>query len=94
MGGQESVRLVESQMPSHTHQVTVNGATSGSEKPTNRFLGRVSDGTAYAGTSNGKTLNPGAIDRSGGSQPHENKPPYLALNYCIALGGIFPAAPE
>jgi microcystin-dependent protein len=90
-GGRESVSLAESQMPAHTHDVAVNGATSGSRKPNNRFLGRVSDGTAYAGASNGRTLNPGAIARSGGGQPHENRPPHLTLNYCIALQGIFPA---
>ena len=94
MGGRESVSLSESQMPAHSHQLAVNGSTSGSDKPNNRFPGRVSDGTAYAGTSNGKTLSPGAIARSGGSQPHENRPPHLTLNYCIALAGIFPAASD
>ena len=54
-GGAESVSLTESEMPAHDHQVSVNGATSGSNKPNNRFLGRVSEGTAYAGASNGKT---------------------------------------
>src|SRR3954447_11939499 len=90
-GGLESVLLAESQMPSHNHEMAVNGATSGSEKPNNRYLGRASNGTAYAGTSNGRTLNPNAVARSGGGQPHENRPPHLTLNYCIALEGIFPA---
>ena len=90
-GGVESVSLAESQMPAHNDKVKVNGATSGSERPNNRFLGRVSNGTAYAGTANGKTLNPGALGCSGGGQPHENRPPHLTLNYCIALQGIFPA---
>ena len=51
----------------------------------------LSTGTAYAGASNGKTLNPQAITPVGGDQPHENRPPHLTLNYCIALQGIFPA---
>ena len=42
-GGVELVSLAESQMPAHNHKVKVNGATSGSEKPNNRFLGRVSE---------------------------------------------------
>ena len=46
---------------------------------------------AYAGTANSRALNPGAIRRSGGGQPHENRPPHLTLNYCIALEGILPA---
>ena len=90
-GGLESVSLDESQMPAHNHEMKVHGGTSGSDKPNNRFLGRVSDGTTYAGTANGRALNPGAIRRTGGGQPHENRPPHLTLNYCIALQGIFPA---
>jgi microcystin-dependent protein len=71
--------------------MAANGPSSGSDRPNNRFLGRVSSGTAYAGTSNGRTLNPEAISRTGGGQPHENRPPHLALSYCIALEGIFPS---
>ena len=91
MGGAESVSLTESQMPAHNHQMAVNGPSSGAAKPTNRYLGRVSTGTTYAGTSNGRTLHPAAITPAGGGQPHENRPPHLALNYCIALQGIFPS---
>lgn len=90
-GGAESVTLSESQMPAHNHLMSVNGPSSGSAKPNNRYLGRVSSGTAYAGASNGRTLNPGALAPAGGGQPHENRPPHLALNYCIALQGIFPS---
>ena len=91
LGGAESVGLTENEMPAHNHQMSVNGPSSGSDRPNNRFLGRVSQGTAYAGTTNGRTLNPDAIGNAGGSQPHENRPPHLALNYCIALQGIFPS---
>jgi microcystin-dependent protein len=91
VGGEESVSLTESQMPSHHHRMSVNGPSSGSNNPNNRYLGRVSTGTAYAGSSNGKTLNPQAITPVGDDQPHENRPPHLTLNYCIALEGIFPA---
>jgi microcystin-dependent protein len=90
-GGAESVTLTEGEMPTHSHQVQANGATSGSAKPNDRFLGRVSAGTAYAGASNGRRLNAAAITPTGGGQPHENRPPHLVLNYCIALEGIFPA---
>ena len=91
VGGAESVSLSEAEMPAHTHQVSVNGASSGSSKPSNHYLGRTSSGTAYASTSNDRTLNPDALVPAGGSQPHENRPHYLALNYCIALAGIFPS---
>ena len=91
--GSESVSLAESELPAHSHQVSVNGAGSGSKKPTNRFLGRASSGTTYAGSANGKTLNPEAVMPSGGGQAHENRPPLLTLNYCIALEGIYPSRP-
>jgi microcystin-dependent protein len=90
-GGVESVSLDESQMPAHRHEMRVHGGTSNSDKPNERFLGRTSEGTTYSDTANAKALTPGAIRRSGGGQPHENRPPHLTLNYCIALEGIFPA---
>ncbi len=91
VGGVESVTLTEAELPAHTHQVSVNGASGGSSKPGNRYLGRASGATAYAATANGTTLNPDAVVPAGGSQPHENRPPHLTLNYCIALAGIFPS---
>jgi microcystin-dependent protein len=90
LGGEESVAMTESQMPVHQHQMSVNGGSSGARSPHNRYLGRVSGGTAYVATSDGSALNPGAITDSGGGQPHENRQPHLTLNYCIALQGIYP----
>jgi microcystin-dependent protein len=88
VGGAESVTLSEAEMPAHTHRVSVNGASSSSSKPSNHYLGRASSGTAYASASNDRTLNPDALPPAGGSQPHENRPPHLALNYCIALAAF------
>jgi microcystin-dependent protein len=90
-GGEESVTLTETQMPSHSHHMAVNGASSGSNNPNNRYVGRLSGGTGYAPTPNDRTLNRGAITDAGGGQPHENRSPHLTLNYCIALEGIFPS---
>ena len=47
-------------------------------------------GTPYAGTVN-EQMSPNACTAVGGSQPHENMSPYLVLNFCIALQGIFPS---
>jgi microcystin-dependent protein len=91
VGGVESVTLTEGEMPIHTHQVSANGRASSSSKPGNHYLGRASSGTAYASTTNGTTLNLDAVVPAGGSQPHENRPPHLALNFCMALTGIFPS---
>jgi len=90
VGGAESITLTEAELPTHTHQVSVNGRASSSSKPGNHYLGRASSGTAYASTVNG-TLNPDAVVPAGGGEPHENRPPHLTLNYCIALAGIFPS---
>jgi len=71
--------------------MSVNAPSSDSDEPDSRFLGRTSDGTAYSGASDGATLHPAAISRSGGGQPHENRSPFLTLNYCIAMQGIYPS---
>ena len=46
---------------------------------------------AYAGATSLVPLNPAAITTSGGNQPHENRPPFLTVNFVIALQGIFPS---
>lgn len=46
---------------------------------------------ATTGLFSGTTMNPSMIGPSGGSQPHDNMQPYLAINYCIAMEGIFPS---
>ena len=89
-GGAEQVALTRAQMPSHGHRMSVNAAAGGSDTPKDRFLGRAEAGT-YAGKNDDTTLNADAVTRSGGSRPHENRPPHLVLSYCIALEGIFPS---
>jgi microcystin-dependent protein len=90
-GGFERVSLSEAQMPSHDHEVPVSSEAGDSDTPDNRFLARAPGVPTYSGTTNNRSLNPSAIGRTGGSQPHENRPPHLVLNYCIALEGTFPS---
>ena len=92
-GGVEGVVLNSNQMPIHNHQVNAstargNGATPGSGMIWSRSSG--SDGIYQSGAPN-TPLAPSAIGNAGGSQPHENRMPYLALNFYIALFGIFPS---
>ena len=47
--------------------------------------------TIYAAGSDGTQMNPGMINLAGGSQPHNNVQPFLGVNYCIALSGIYPS---
>lgn len=93
--GSETVTLISSQMPAHNHimQATTNSTAA---SPNNAILATASlstDGTpvnAY-GTTPNTTMAPTSVGISGGSQPHTNMQPYLVVNWCIALSGIYPS---
>jgi microcystin-dependent protein len=87
MGGEEAHTLLASEMPAHNH--VLNGTNA--DQTTNRPGGALpAKGGAY-GTSPNTTLAAGALGTAGGSQAHNNLPPYLGLNYIICLEGIFPS---
>ena len=94
-GGSETVELQISEMPMHNHRVACLQDDPTSGKPSGKFLGILSvpsDASAmlYATTSDA-LMAPTAITNTGEDQPHENMPPYLALNFCIALQGTTPS---
>jgi microcystin-dependent protein len=98
--GQPSVTLNATQIPQHTHAVSAvtvpaGGVSQRTAVATNTaFLsGSRPPNRAYQNPAQAITspFSPKAILPTGGSQPHENTQPYLALNFCIALEGIFPA---
>lgn len=96
--GQTSVTLTTNQIPSHPHAVTAVTVGDASERtaiPTNvAFLsGSRNPNLAYQnpGAAVTSAFSPKAITVNGGSQPHDNMQPYLVLNFCIALEGIFPS---
>ncbi len=95
MGGSETVTLLVSEMPAHTHTVNGLGALATTSTPTaGTCLGRSTNGNAYADAASGfQQFAPEALPPAGGSLPHNNLQPYLTLNYCIALQGVFPARP-
>jgi microcystin-dependent protein len=87
-GGSATVPVTTATLPQHTHLVNANGngdvsAGSNATLPGGGATG-YGNGTATA-------MNPAIVGNIGGSQPHENRQPYLALNYCIAVVGIFPS---
>lgn len=90
--GAESVVITVSEMPAHNHSVPCSTARGNSATPTAGAVWAASSGrdNNYSSATPDSTLAPGAIAAYGGSQPHENRPPFLTLNYCIALQGIFP----
>lgn len=102
--GTESVTLTVQQMPAHTHDLSntatmpVNGVLATQSTPSGNYYAPVSGNPFQYGIdpqANGMAsdvLN-GTASAVGGNQPHENRMPYLVLNYCIALVGIFPPRP-
>lgn len=89
-GGAAQVALTLAQIPSHTHAVTASSNPASVADPSNAYWAATSQ-AAYASTSSQSVLAPQAIANMGGGQGHENMGPYLALNYCIALTGIYPS---
>jgi microcystin-dependent protein len=79
-------------MPAHTHLVTASANDAVAVVSTNNYLARTTAANVYRDqASNLTTLNAASISAVGGSQPHTNMQPYLVLNFCIALQGIFPS---
>ena len=91
--GQESVSLLTTQIPSHTHTLGASTQAATSDVPAPEAVpGRSTGGLlAYAAATPGTALSSSALSTAGGSQPHNNMMPYLVLNYCIATQGIFPS---
>ena len=97
MSGVEDVTLLVSEIPFHNHNINTHNLDAGglqNPAPT-VILAKSSQGNAYQSVVNVNLtlLAPQALTTAGGSLPHNNMQPYLTLNFCIALQGIFPARP-
>ena len=97
-GGTETVTLLQSEMPVHAHTVGMaNNGNGDSGSPVNNTWAGVPSGRGFllayhSGPPTAKMLAT-LIQPAGGDQPHTNMQPYLTLNFCIALQGVFPARP-
>jgi microcystin-dependent protein len=89
VGGESAHTLSPSEMPAHVHPVTGSSAGATVKSPSGKLWG-AAPSSPFAPTPN-TTMNPAAVAQVGGSQPHDNHPPTLILNFCIALQGIFPS---
>ncbi|MEH3052929.1 MAG: tail fiber protein [Patulibacter minatonensis] len=94
--GSETVTLLSSEMPAHAHALVANSAPGNVSTPENgqSVLSRSTGGSAYSTASTGLVqLAPTTLSPTGGSQPHNNLQPYLVMNWCIAMQGVFPSRP-
>jgi len=88
-GGEPAHTLSISELPMHTHVANGTSANGNTPVPTANLLGQANN--VYRSPDNFVSLNPSTITNVGGSQPHENRQPFLVLNFIVALQGIFPS---
>lgn len=89
--GEETHTLASNEMPQHTHPLVATDNNATADDPLNNMIAQSAQ-TAYA--SPGATLaamDTATVTNVGGGQAHNNMQPYLALNFCIALQGLFPS---
>jgi microcystin-dependent protein len=90
-GGVEAVTLTSQTTPAHTHQLTA-ALTATSDSPANTMLApNPNIATLQFGGDEPVPYPPVLVSVVGGSQPHENRQPFLCLNFIISLSGIFPS---
>lgn len=99
MSGVEQITLLQSEIPVHTHLMSGSDADATTADPAGQYpaKGMWDNGTAfglmgaYSSTAPGNAMMaPQAVALAGGGLPHNNMQPYLTLNFCIALQGVFP----
>ena len=87
--GEETHTLSVNEMPEHTHTIQASSDPSTSQDPTDTVLAQ--SGQIYKQSTNLVDMVSGTMTNTGGGQAHDNVQPYLALNFCIALQGLFPS---
>jgi len=90
--GSQTVTLLQSEMPAHSHALNANTTTASKSLPTGNSFAKGSAIIPYLAPAGaplvgmaGQTISP-----AGGDQPHNNMQPFLTLSFCIALQGVFP----
>ena len=92
-GGLETVTLNSSQLPIHSHNFNANSAAGDTGAPAGAIFANsgATDREYLASGLPNETMSPNIVSQNGGNQPHDNMQPFLTVNFCIALYGIFPS---
>jgi len=88
-GGESAHTVTQSEMPQHIHFVQASNTNGDSAFANNTVLAAALN--LYGAAASLTTISPDTVTNFGGSQPHDNMQPYLVLNFCIALQGVFPS---
>ena len=89
-GGTDTVTLLTSEIPSHTHTLTASTGDATQSTPADALLATGIAVGMFAPVGPTVTLAPSTLSITGSSQPHQNAMPSLVFNFCIALQGVFP----
>ena len=90
-GGEATHALRTNEIPPHTHSLTASSSTASVPNPSGNLWAVLSDNAYAPQASANTTLSPASLANTGNSQGHDNMAPYLTLNFCIAMAGIFPS---
>lgn len=89
-GGLESVALTAAQNPPHAHVFGAQTAAAANDRPVGDILAQTQKFNFFATPSNPVTLAADSVAPGGGGGAHENRQPFAAMNYCIAITGVYP----
>ena len=91
--GTDSATLIESEMPAHAHSFNAAESTATARQPPGQMFAVGEAISAYHTGGPNTSMHPNMLGLTGGGAPHNNMQPFLVLNFCIALQGIFPQRP-
>jgi microcystin-dependent protein len=91
--GSETVTLVTGQIPAHNHSAGCTDGNANQAGPAGNIWATEPNGVTafYTGARADAVMNANLVGQTGGTQPHANLQPYLAINFIIALFGVFPS---
>ena len=90
-GGTETVTLTAAQMPAHRHAMLASTNAASTAHGPSEVLGSSAAMKFYGTGTPNMAMDPNALTAVGGHQPHENMPPFVAINYIVSLFGVFPS---